>query len=93
MFLAASAASVVLYWIMEFEDLNYRAGAETHFDAIISVIGIILSVEVCRRVLGWAMTIIGLSMIGYAYYGPYLPDVIAHRGSASSASARRSSSP
>ncbi|MCB9465471.1 MAG: TRAP transporter fused permease subunit [Candidatus Eisenbacteria bacterium] len=78
--LALTAASVVLYWILQFEDLNYRAGAETHFDGMISIIGIILSIEVCRRVLGWAMTLIGLSMLGYAYYGPYLPDVIAHRG-------------
>ena len=77
---ALGAAAVVLYWILEFEDLNYRAGAETDLDAIVSIIGIVLSVEVCRRVLGWAMTIIGLSMIGYAHFGPYLPDVIAHRG-------------
>ncbi|MCA9726672.1 MAG: TRAP transporter fused permease subunit [Candidatus Eisenbacteria bacterium] len=77
---AAIAGTCVLYWIFQFEDLNYRAGAETHVDALISVVGIILSIEVCRRVLGWAMSLIGAALLGYAYFGPYMPEVIAHRG-------------
>jgi len=78
--LAIIAATVVAYWIIEFEDLNYRAGAETELDAMISIVGIFLSLEVCRRVLGWAMTLIGVFMLCYAYFGPYFPEVIAHRG-------------
>ncbi|MBD3221658.1 TRAP transporter fused permease subunit [bacterium] len=78
--LAITSAGVVWYWILEFENLNYRAGAETELDALISVVGIVLSLEVCRRVLGWAMTLIGMAMLVYAYFGPYFPEVIAHRG-------------
>jgi len=78
--LALMSAGVVYYWIHEFENLNYRAGAETELDAMISVIGILLSIEICRRVLGWSMTLIGVAMLGYAYFGPYFPDIIAHRG-------------
>ena len=78
--MAALAAGAVLYWITQFESLNYRAGAETELDALISIAGIVLSVEVCRRVLGWSITIIGLAMLAYAYFGPYFPDVISHRG-------------
>ncbi|MCP3959539.1 MAG: TRAP transporter large permease subunit, partial [bacterium] len=78
--LAAISALVVYYWMHEFEALNYRAGAETGLDALVSIIGIIVSLEVCRRVLGMAMTWIGLAMIAYAYFGAYLPGVIAHRG-------------
>ncbi len=48
---ALTSVAVVYYWIHEFEVLNYRAGAETHLDAMISIVGIILSLEVCRRVL------------------------------------------
>ncbi len=77
---ALTSAAVVYYWIHEFEVLNYRAGAETNLDAMVSVIGIILSLEVCRRVLGWSMTIIGIGMFLYGYLGPYFPDIIAHRG-------------
>ncbi len=78
--LAGVAAFVVGYWIVEFEALNYRMGAETKLDYFMSTIGIIVSLEVCRRVLGWSLTAVGVAFIGYCYFGPYLPDVIAHRG-------------
>ncbi|MDT8440742.1 MAG: TRAP transporter fused permease subunit [Desulfuromonadales bacterium] len=77
---ALLSALVVYYWIHEFELLNYRAGAESNLDALVSIVGIILSLEVCRRVLGWSMTFIGLGMFLYGYLGPYFPEVIAHRG-------------
>jgi len=77
---ALASSAVVYYWIHEFEVLNYRAGAETHLDGMISIIGIVLSLEVCRRVLGWSMTFIGIGMFLYGYLGPYFPDIIAHRG-------------
>ncbi len=77
---AVSSAAVIWYWISEFEALNYRAGAETELDALISIAGILLSLEVCRRVLGWSMTLIGVMLICYGLFGPYFPDMIAHRG-------------
>jgi len=77
---ALASAAVVYYWIHEFEVLNYRAGAETHLDAMVSIVGVILSLEVCRRVLGWPMTIIGIAMFLYGHLGPLFPDIIAHRG-------------
>ena len=58
--LAAISAGVVGYWIHQFEAINYRAGAETGLDALVSIAGIAVSLEVCRRVLGWAVTSIGL---------------------------------
>ncbi len=78
--LAAVAAVTVGYWIMEFEALNYRMGNENRTDFIFSTLGILISLEVCRRVLGWSLTIVGILFIGYCYYGPYMPDIIAHRG-------------
>lgn len=47
---------------------------------MISIIGVLLSLEICRRVLGWSMTLIGVFMLCYAYFGPYFPEVLAHRG-------------
>ncbi|RAU16885.1 TRAP transporter permease [Nitrincola tibetensis] len=70
----------VLYWISQFEQLNYRAGAEHELDYLISIVGLILSLEVCRRVLGWSITLIGIGMIAFGLYGPYLPELFAHRG-------------
>lgn len=78
--LAVISALAVTYWIVEFENLNYRAGAENDIDKLISLVGIVLSLEVCRRVLGWAMTLIGVVMLVYALFGPYMPDVLSHKG-------------
>ena len=77
---AVTSAALVYYWIHEFEALNYRAGAENELDALVSVAGILISLEVCRRVLGWSMTLIGIMLICYGLFGPYFPDMIAHRG-------------
>ena len=79
-FLALVAAFVVGYWMLEFENLNYRMGNETKMDYYVSLVGILISLEVCRRVLGLSLTIVGLAFIGYCYFGPYMPEIIAHRG-------------
>ncbi|MFH2132798.1 MAG: TRAP transporter permease [bacterium] len=78
--LAITSGLLVFYWISQFEALNYRAGAETELDSLISIIGVLLSLEICRRVLGWSMTLVGVFFICYALFGPYLPEVMAHRG-------------
>jgi TRAP transporter 4TM/12TM fusion protein len=77
---ALVAAGVVYYWLSQFEALNWRAGAENELDSLISITGILVSFEVCRRVLGLSLTLIGASMVAFAYYGPYLPELFAHRG-------------
>lgn len=78
--LALVALFVVGYWMAEFEALNYRMGAETQLDFIVSIFGILISLEVCRRVLGWSLTLTGVAFLLYCYFGPYMPDAIAHRG-------------
>lgn len=75
-----AAGGVVYYWLSQFELLNYRAGAENELDILISLLGLFISLEVGRRVLGWAMTLIGLAALSFAYFGPYLPEILAHRG-------------
>ncbi|RLA31016.1 MAG: TRAP transporter permease, partial [Gammaproteobacteria bacterium] len=40
------------YWILNFEVINYRAGAETELDKWIAVIGVLIGIEVARRVVG-----------------------------------------
>ncbi|MFH1060161.1 MAG: TRAP transporter permease [Pseudomonadota bacterium] len=78
--LALVSVGVVGYWILEFEALNYRAGSETQLDFLVCVVGILISLEVARRVLGFTMALMGMIFMAYAYFGPYLPEIIAHRG-------------
>jgi TRAP transporter 4TM/12TM fusion protein len=78
--LALLAAFVTGYWMVEFEALNYRMGAETTTDFVVSTLGVLISLEVARRVLGWTLPLVGIVFLLYCYLGPYLPEVIAHRG-------------
>ncbi len=68
------------YWIFNFEAINYRTGMETQLDTIIAIVGVLLGIELARRVVGGAFVIIGLLMLGYGVYGDYMPDLIAHAG-------------
>lgn len=73
------------YYINQFAALQKRAGAYNEMDYAIAVLGLIVSLEVCRRVLGWSMTIIGIIFLlylrfGYVLYDIPLLDAFAHRG-------------
>lgn len=68
------------YFMLEFEAFNYRSGNESDMDIYVSMVGVLLSLEVSRRVLGWSMTIVGIFFLLYGLWGPYFPDLFAHRG-------------
>ncbi len=68
------------YWMFNFEVINYRAGAETEIDKWIAMVGVLLGVELARRVVGNIFVIIGSIMLLYGVYGDYMPDLISHAG-------------
>ena len=80
LFMVLVSVLTVGYWIIEFSDLNYRMGAETTLDMAVGCIGLVVSLEVCRRVLGWSMTIAGILFLLYGYFGLYFPEPFTHRG-------------
>ena len=75
-------ASIVTigYWIINFEAINYRTGAETPLDMAIAVVGVLIGVELARRVVGNVFVFIGVIMLIYGVYGAYFPDIISHAG-------------
>jgi len=75
-------ASVVSigYWMLNFQDINYRAGAETELDMTIAMVGVLLGIELARRVVGNIFVIIGVVMLIYGVYGDYAPELISHAG-------------
>lgn len=68
------------YWIVNFEAINYRTGAETQLDTFVAVIGVLIGVELARRVVGNIFVVIGAVMLLYGVYGDLMPDVISHAG-------------
>ncbi len=72
--------TTISYWIYNFEVINYRTGAETPLDMGIAIVGVLLGIELARRVVGNIFVVIGVIMLAYGVYGDYMPDLISHAG-------------
>ncbi|MFQ6104304.1 MAG: TRAP transporter permease [Candidatus Glassbacteria bacterium] len=78
--LAAVSAVCCFYVIYYLDDIYQRQGDWITSDIVIGILGILLVLEACRRVIGWFMAILCTGFLFYAYYGPYMPDLFAHKG-------------
>ena len=78
--LAAVAAFCAAYLFLFYAELSTRPGLPTDTDLAVAVVGIILLLEAARRALGLPMVILAVVFLVYIFFGPYMPEVIAHRG-------------
>jgi TRAP transporter 4TM/12TM fusion protein len=78
--LCLAACIGVGYWIVEHENIAYRAGAYTLLDFALGLAVAALALEAARRVVGMTMVWVSVGAILYAYFGGYLPTMIGHRG-------------
>ncbi|MFC2741218.1 MAG: TRAP transporter permease, partial [Selenomonas sp.] len=78
--LAILGAGAPAYIIFAYRSLVMRAGTVTSLDLAVGLIGIVLVIEATRRVVGLPMVCVVLFFLAYAFAGPYLPGVLAHRG-------------
>ena len=78
--LAVLGAAAPAYIIYEFQNLVLRAGTVSDVDLVVGAVGILLVIEATRRVVGLPMVCVVLVFLGYAFAGPYMPGVLAHRG-------------
>ncbi len=68
------------YWIMNFEVIIYRIGGETDLEMAIAMVGILIGIELARRVVGNVFVIFGILMLLQGVYGYLAPDLISHAG-------------
>lgn len=73
-------AAAWMYISLNFDSLARRAGMYTQIDIAVGVVGIIILLESCRRIVGLPILIIASAFIIYAFAGPYLPGFLNHRG-------------
>lgn len=78
--LAVLGAAAPAYIILEYQHLVLRAGLVSDTDLAVGLIGILLVIEATRRVVGLPMVCVVLAFLFYAFAGPYMPGVLAHRG-------------
>jgi TRAP transporter 4TM/12TM fusion protein len=67
-------------WIANFESINYRMGLETRLDMAVAMIGVLLGIEVARRVVGPIFVFIGVLLLVYGVYGDLAPELVSHAG-------------
>ncbi|MFP3917758.1 TRAP transporter permease [Lysinibacillus telephonicus] len=78
--LALLSVVVGSYWSLNYERLVNSLGSITDIDFYVGVVAILLVLEAARRAVGLPITIIAAFFLVYAFYGPYFPDFLAHRG-------------
>ena len=78
--MALVAAFCAAYLYIFYAGLADRPGLPTRLDLIVSVVGLIMLLEATRRALGPPLMVVASAFILYTFFGPYMPDVIAHKG-------------
>ncbi|PIC56218.1 C4-dicarboxylate ABC transporter [Sporosarcina sp. P12(2017)] len=78
--LSLLAIAVGLYWPLFIDELVFRVGRVSDLDLIIGILAVLLTLEAARRAVGLPITIISVVFLAYAFFGPYFPGFLAHRG-------------
>ncbi len=78
--LAAVAAFCAAYLYLFYRELSTRPGQPIFLDMFVAGLGMAMLLEATRRVVGPPMAIIAGLMLLFAFWGPYMPDVLAHKG-------------
>ena len=78
--IAAIACFSAVYIAVDYYGVTHRAGVPITRDIVVGLILLVLLLEATRRVIGPALSVIALLFCIYAFFGPYMPDVIAFKG-------------
>jgi len=78
--LAITAALCALYFSLDFLGISERQGTPIPRDIVIGIFLVLLLLEAARRALGPSLPLVASCFIFYAFFGPYMPEVIAFKG-------------
>lgn len=78
--LALAAAFCGAYIMLFYAELATRPGQPTRMDIVVGFAGVVLLLEATRRAVGWPMAALAAIFLGYCLLGPYLPEVLSHKG-------------
>lgn len=78
--MALAGAFCAAYIYIFYTDLAGRPGNPTTVDVVVALAGLALLLEATRRALGPPLMIVALVFIIYSLAGPWMPDMLSHRG-------------
>lgn len=68
------------YVLVNYANVATRAGAYNQWDILFGLMMLLVVFEGARRGTGWPIVIVAAAFFIFAFVGPYLPAIIAHRG-------------
>ena len=68
------------YIAVNYAGLALRPGDYLEIDIFVAILAIVILLEAGRRVLGIALSIIAICFLAYDLLGPYMPELIIHKG-------------
>jgi TRAP transporter 4TM/12TM fusion protein len=78
--IAIAASFSALYIAIDYAGLTMRYGAPITRDIVTGLALTVLLLEASRRVIGPALPVIAMLFCCYAFFGPYMPDIISFKG-------------
>ena len=78
--IAIIACFAAVYIAVDYAGINERYGSPIPRDLVIGFLLLVMLLEAGRRVIGPALSVIATLFCLYAFFGPYMPDIIAFKG-------------
>ena len=78
--LALVGAFCAAYLFLFYNQLATRSGSPTTFDIAVGIAGVTIMLEATRRAMGFGMLVTTGVFMAFVFLGPYMPEVIQHRG-------------
>ena len=78
--LAAVGAFCAAYLFLFYKEIATRPGQPTAMDIVAGSAGVLIMLEATRRAMGMGMLITTGVFLAFVFAGPYMPDVILHKG-------------
>jgi len=78
--LALAGAATAGYILWDYHGVIQRIANESTLDLVMAGLAVVLVLEAGRRVVGKELSILALVFLLYAYFGPYMPGILGHRG-------------
>jgi TRAP transporter 4TM/12TM fusion protein len=78
--LVVVAVAIGSYIFIDLDGIFERQGAWSAWDFRVGVVLVLLVLEATRRVIGLNLTVIAVAALMFGYFGPYMPELIIHKG-------------
>ena len=78
--LVAMSVAVGAYIFIDLNGIFDRQGDWSQWDITVGIVLVLLVLEATRRVIGLNLTCIASGFLLFGYFGPYMPDILVHKG-------------